>query len=80
MSDQFGRRTIFSPPFEVPRSVVVEPVFEAPWGPGPRLSDKVQRNIVNGSVVVSLDPDIITTPSLERIAEIADNYPTSTAG
>ena len=68
MSDDFGKRTVFSPP------------FEAPWGIGPRPKDTVDRNIVNGIAITALDPDVVSVPSVERLAEIADAYPAPTKG
>jgi hypothetical protein len=79
MNDAFGKRNVFSLPFVSPADPVVAdqtvskvetgPEFEAPWGTGPRKE--------LGSVMVrGLDPDVFATPTPERIAEIANNYPT----
>ena len=74
MSNNFGKRTVFSQPFEAP-------VFEAPWGPGPRPDETDRRNIVYGSVpVAALNRDISTGPNLEVTARVADFYPLSTEG
>ncbi len=86
MNDAFGKRNVFSLPFVSPADPVVAgqtvskaetgPEFEAPWGAGPRHTDQ-PRNVVMGSVMVrGLDPDVCATPTPERIADIANNYPT----
>jgi hypothetical protein len=77
MSDEFGKRTIFSPPFAVPDLTIAPIEFEPSFNESVCVdalpSDEELRKLVYGSIAVSpLNPNSQVNPELASM--IADNY------